>query len=47
MNIKPGRILYEVGGVSDELGREALYRASQKLPFKCKIVTAEAENEIY
>lgn len=47
MNIKPGRILYEVGGVSDELGREALYRAAQKLPFKCKIVTVEAENEIY
>ena len=47
MNIKPGRIIYEMAGVEDELAREALVRAMSKLPFKCKIVTSEMENEIY
>jgi large subunit ribosomal protein L16 len=47
MNIKPGRVIYEMAGVDDELAREALTRAMSKLPFKCKIVTSESENEIY
>lgn len=47
MNIKPGRVIYEMAGVSEELGREALTRAMSKLSFKCKIVTSEMENEIY
>ena len=47
MNIKPGRIIYEMAGVGDELAREALARAMSKLPFKTKIVTSESENEIY
>lgn len=47
MNIKPGRIIYEMAGVNDELAREALTRAMSKLPFKAKIVTSESENEIY
>lgn len=47
MNIKPGRILYEMAGVEDELAREALTLAMHKLPFKTKIVTVESENEIY
>jgi large subunit ribosomal protein L16 len=36
--IKPGRILYEMDGVSDEMAVEALKLAAAKLPFKCKIV---------
>jgi large subunit ribosomal protein L16 len=47
MNIKPGRILYEMAGVSDELSRAALTLAAHKLPFKTKIVSIEAENELY
>jgi large subunit ribosomal protein L16 len=47
MNIKPGRILFEMAGVSNELGKEALTRAAHKLPFKVKIITIESENEVY
>jgi large subunit ribosomal protein L16 len=47
MNIKPGRILYEITGVSEELAREALTLAAHKLPITTKIVTLEGENEIY
>lgn len=39
--IRPGRILYEMAGVSRELAREALRLASYKLPFATKIVTRE------
>ncbi|CCO25256.1 50S ribosomal protein L16 [Maridesulfovibrio hydrothermalis] len=39
--IKPGRILYEVKGVDIELAREALVRASHKLPVKTTIVVKE------
>ena len=35
--VKPGRILFEVDGVSEEVAREALYKASAKLPNKNKI----------
>lgn len=45
--IKPGRILFEVAGVSNELAKEAMTLAIHKLPFKAKIVTIEAENEVY
>lgn len=37
--IKPGRVLFEVAGVSQELAYEALKIASHKLPIKTKIVT--------
>lgn len=37
--IKPGRILYEINGVSEELAREAMRLAAQKLPVKTKFVT--------
>jgi large subunit ribosomal protein L16 len=47
MNIKPGRIIYEMAGVNEALAREALTLAMHKLPFKTKIVTQEASNEIY
>ncbi len=47
MNIKPGRIIFEMAGVSEELAREALTLAMHKLPFKTKFITKESENEIY
>ena len=37
--IKPGRIIYEVEGVPEEVAREALRLASHKLPFSTRIVT--------
>ncbi|MCB2205378.1 50S ribosomal protein L16 [bacterium] len=37
--IKPGRVMFEVGGVSSELAHDALKLASYKLPIKVKIVT--------
>ncbi len=37
--IKPGRVMFEVGGVSSELAHEALKLAAYKLPLKVKIVT--------
>ncbi len=47
MNIKPGRIIYEMAGIEDGLAREALALAQSKLPFKTKIATREMENEVY
>ena len=36
--VKPGRILFEVDGVNELLAREALYKASAKLPIKTKFI---------
>ena len=36
--VKPGRILFEVDGVPENIAREALYKASAKLPIKCKFI---------
>jgi large subunit ribosomal protein L16 len=36
--VKPGRILFELGGVDETLARAAMERAIQKLPIKCKFV---------
>jgi large subunit ribosomal protein L16 len=47
MNIKPGRVIFEMGGVPEEIAREALTLAIHKLPFKCKIITAEMNNELF
>ena len=47
MNIKPGRIIFEMAGVEEELARAALTLAIHKLPFKCKIITAKDSHEIY
>ncbi len=47
MNIKPGRICFEMAGVSEELSREALTLARHKLPFKTKIVTRDSENDLF
>ena len=37
--VKPGRVLFEIGGIEDSVAREALRLASGKLPLKTKIVT--------
>ena len=39
--VKPGRVMFEIGGVDGELAKEALRLASYKLPIKCKIVKKE------
>ena len=41
--VKPGRVMFEIAGVSEESAREALRLASHKLPCKTKIVKREAE----
>ena len=42
--VKPGRVRFDIGGVSEEVAREALRLASHKLPIKTKVVKkAEAE----
>jgi len=47
MNIKPGKVCFEMAGVSEELAREALTLAQHKLPFKTKIITLEAQNDLF
>ncbi len=37
--VKPGRVMFEVAGVPEEVAREALRLAMHKLPVKCKIVS--------
>ena len=39
--VKPGRVMFEIAGVSEEVAREALRLASYKLPVKCKFVKRE------
>ncbi len=39
--VKPGRIMFEIAGVSEEIAREAMRLASHKLPVKTKFVKAE------
>ncbi len=47
MNIKPGRVIFEMAGVDEALAREALALGMSKLPFKTKIITQEMSNEIF
>ena len=37
--VKPGRVMFEISGVSEEVAREALRLATHKLPVKCKVVS--------
>ena len=37
--VKPGRVMFEIAGVPEEVAREALRLATHKLPVKCKIVS--------
>lgn len=43
--VKPGRVLFEIGGVTEEVAREALRLAANKLPIKCKFVIKESEGD--
>ncbi|TVR25433.1 MAG: 50S ribosomal protein L16 [Nitriliruptor sp.] len=43
--VKPGRIMFELSGVDEELAREAMRKASHKLPVKTKFVTREEGGE--
>ena len=40
-NVKPGRVMFEMAGVSEEVAKEALRRAIHKLPMKCRVVKRE------
>ena len=41
--VKPGRVMFEIAGVSEEVAREALRLASHKLPIKTKIIARTEE----
>ncbi len=41
--VKPGRVMFELGGVSEDLAREAMRLAAHKLPIKCKFVKKQDE----
>ena len=43
--VKPGRILFEIGGVSEEIAREAMRLASFKLPIKTKFIVRSQPQE--
>ena len=40
-NVKPGRVMFELSGVPENVAREAMRRAMHKLPMKCRIVKRE------
>ncbi len=44
--VKPGRIMFEVDGVTEEIAREAFTLASAKLPIKTKFVARTADEEV-
>jgi large subunit ribosomal protein L16 len=44
--VKPGRILFELGGVDAELGKAAMERAIQKLPIKARFVVRSQQEEV-
>ena len=41
--VKPGRVMFEMDGISEEVAKEAMRLASHKLPIKCKFVTKEGK----
>ena len=43
--VKPGRVLFEMGGVSEEIAREAMRLAAHKLPIKTKFITRDDVDE--
>ena len=43
--VKPGRVMFEISGVPEELAREAMRLAAHKLPIKCKFVKKETEEK--
>ncbi len=45
--VKPGRIMFELGGVGEELGKAAMERAIQKLPIKARFVVRAKQEEVH
>ena len=43
--VKPGRVMFEIGGVDEETAKEAMRLAANKLPIKCKFVKKEEAEE--
>ena len=43
--VKPGRVMFELGGVEESMAREAMRLAANKLPIKCKFVVKEEGGE--
>ena len=43
--VKPGRVLFEIGGIDEAVAREAIRLASNKLPIKCEFVKKEAPEQ--
>ena len=43
--VKPGRVMFEIGGVPEETAREAMRLAAYKLPVKCKFIKKEGSVE--
>jgi large subunit ribosomal protein L16 len=41
--VKPGRVMFEMDGVAEDVAKEAMRLASHKLPIKCKFITKEEE----
>ena len=41
--VKPGRVMFELAGVPEDVAREAMRLAAHKLPVKCRFVTREGE----
>ena len=44
--VKPGRVMFEIGGVSEEVAREAMRRAGHKLPCKVKFIKRESAGDV-
>lgn len=43
--VKPGRVMFELGGVAEPIAMEAMRRAAQKMPIPCKIITRDEVEE--
>lgn len=43
--VKPGRVMFEIAGVSEEVAKEALRLAAHKLPVKCKVIQKTDQKE--
>ena len=44
--VKPGRVMFELSGVADEVAKEALRLAAHKLPLKCKIISKAEQDKM-
>ena len=44
--VKPGRVMFEIAGVSEEVAREAMRLAAHKLPIKCKFVAKAGADDL-